>query len=125
MTDAKLEQVVSVLLRTGVLLSGAIVLIGGIYYLLRHAGEVTDYRAFHGQPAIDRSVSAIVLGAISLRPRSIIQLGILLLIATPIVRVAFSLVGFAFEGDRKYVAITAIVLTVLLYSLIAGAVQAS
>ncbi len=124
-TDTSLERMVSVLLRTGVLLSGAVVLAGGIYYLSIHGGEAADYHTFRGQPRIDRSVAGIVKGAFSLRARSVIQFGILLLIATPIARVAFSLVGFAFEGDRKYVLITAIVLAVLLYSLISGAVQAS
>ncbi len=122
-TDRSIERMVSVLLRTGVLLAGSVVLAGGIYYLARHGNETVDYRTFHGQPSIDRIVGEIVRGAIQLRGRSIIQLGILLLIATPIARVAFSLVGFALEGDRKYVAITSIVLGILLYSLISGAVQ--
>ncbi|MBV9155052.1 MAG: DUF1634 domain-containing protein, partial [Acidobacteriaceae bacterium] len=74
-------------------------------------------------PSIDRIVSEIIKGAFAVRARSIIQLGILLLIATPIARVAFSLVGFALGRDRTYVVITAIVLTVLLVSLITGAVQ--
>jgi uncharacterized membrane protein len=68
-------------------------------------------------------VPQIVRGAISLRARSIIQFGLLLLIATPILRVAFSLAGFTLERDRVYVVITAIVLAVLLYSLISGAIQ--
>ncbi|MDQ2773857.1 MAG: DUF1634 domain-containing protein, partial [Acidobacteriota bacterium] len=61
-------------------------------------------------------------GAVHLRARSIIQFGILLLIATPILRVAFSLVGFAMERDKAYVLITTVVLAILLYSLINGAV---
>jgi uncharacterized membrane protein len=68
-------------------------------------------------------VPQILAGALALRARSIIQLGILLLIATPVLRVIFSLVGFALEGDRKYVVITSIVLAILLYSLISGTVQ--
>ena len=55
--------------------------------------------------------------------KPLIQAGILLLIATPIARVIVSLVGFALERDGTYVAITAIVLTVLLYSLISGAIS--
>jgi uncharacterized membrane protein len=47
-------------------------------------------------------------------------LGVLLLIATPILRVAMALVGFAMERDRQYVLIAAIVLALLLYSLSAG-----
>ncbi|MBV9767477.1 MAG: DUF1634 domain-containing protein [Acidobacteriaceae bacterium] len=123
MTDKSIERMVSVLLLTGVLISGCVVLAGGVYYLLRHGGELSDFHTFRGQPSIDRIVSEIIKGAFAVRARSIIQLGILLLIATPIARVAFSLVGFALGRDRTYVVITAIVLTVLLVSLITGAVQ--
>src|SRR5207244_5762039 len=117
-TDTGIERMVSVLLRTGVLVSGAVVLAGGIYYLLRHGREAVDHHTFHSQPSIDRIASEIIKGAIALRARSIIQLGVLLLIATPIARVALSLVGFALERDRTYVVITAIVLAILLFSLI-------
>jgi uncharacterized membrane protein len=120
-TDSDLEQMVSVLLRTGVLIAGAVVFTGGIYYLIRHGNEPIRVTNFVGQPSIDRHALEIIQGAFSRRARSIIQLGILLLIATPIARVALSLVGFAIEGDRKYVIITAIVFAVLLYSLITGA----
>ncbi|MBV9265420.1 MAG: DUF1634 domain-containing protein [Acidobacteriaceae bacterium] len=120
-TDASIENVISVLLRTGVLLSASFVLGGGIYFLFRHAGEHVDYKTFHGQPAVDRFLHQIVLAAFHLRARSIIQFGIILLIATPVFRVVVSLLGFAFERDRAYVLITAIVLAILLYSLIGGA----
>ncbi|MGA8026154.1 MAG: DUF1634 domain-containing protein [Bryobacteraceae bacterium] len=122
-TDQTIERMVSVLLRTGVIISGSVVLTGGIYYVVRHGSEIADHHTFRGQASIDRILSQIITGAIELRARSVIQLGILLLIATPITRVALSLVGFAFERDRTYVVITAIVLSVLLYSLISGAVQ--
>jgi uncharacterized membrane protein len=49
-------------------------------------------------------------------PATIIQLGVLLLIATPVARVAFALVAFAIERDRLYVAVSATVLAVLLFS---------
>ena len=122
-TDESIERIVSVLLRVGVVVSGVVVFVGGIYYLARHGAERTDHHTFHGEPSVDRIVHQIVAGAFSLRARSIIQFGLLLLIATPIARVAVSLVGFALERDRAYVAITSFVLAVLLYSLISGAVQ--
>lgn len=119
-TDTSIERMVSVLLRTGVLISGTVVVGGGILYLVRHASEHVNYHVFHVQPAIDSSIGHIVSGALTARSRSIIQLGLLLLIATPIVRVGLSLLGFALERDRNYVFITAIVLLVLLFSLIHG-----
>jgi uncharacterized membrane protein len=122
MTDRKIEQDVSVLLKAGVLISGAVTLLGGAVFLLRHWSEPVHYQSFHSQPRVDRIVPEILAGALRLRARSIIQLGILLLIATPVARVAFSLLGFALERDGKFVFITAIVLAILLYSLIAGAI---
>ncbi len=122
-TDSTIERLVSVLLRTGVLISGTVVLAGGIYFVALHGREVIHYQTFSGQPSVDRIVSQIFRGVLALRARSIIQFGILLLIATPIARVAFSLVGFALERDRTYVLVTAIVLAVLLFSLIEGAMQ--
>ncbi len=117
MTDSKMEQMISVLLRSGVLVAGAVVLVGGVYYVTAHAAESADYGKFIGQPDADRFLPQIVAAAVALRPRSVIQFGILLLIATPILRVALALVGFAVERDRQYVVIAAIVLALLLFSL--------
>ena len=121
-TDQSIERMISKLLLAGVLVSGGIVLSGGIYYVLRHASETADFHTFQGEPNIDRLAGQILKGALALRARSIIQFGILVLIATPILRVAVSLFGFALEGDRKYVMVTTVVLAVLLFSLVSGAV---
>jgi len=112
-----METVLGNLLRTGVLLSATVVALGGIIYLARHAAEVPDYRAFRGEPADLRSLRGIAEDVLAVRGRGIIQMGFLLLIATPLLRVAFSLVAFAIQRDRTYVAATLIVLGVLLYSL--------
>ncbi|MFL6350539.1 MAG: DUF1634 domain-containing protein [Bryobacteraceae bacterium] len=122
-SDVSIERMVSALLRTGVVISGLVVFCGGIYYLARHGHENAGHGTFHAEPSIDRILGQIVAGAVGLRARSIIQLGLVLLIATPIARVAFSLVAFALERDRTYVVITSVVLTILLYSLISGALQ--
>lgn len=121
-SDRSIEKIVSVLLMIGVLISAAFVLAGGVYYIVRHGMEPIDYHVFRGQPSVDRLLPQIVKGALALRARSIIQFGILCLIATPILRVAASLVGFALERDRRYVVVTSIVLAVLLYSLVSGGV---
>jgi uncharacterized membrane protein len=116
-TDHRMEILIGKLLRAGVLLSAVVVLLGGTVYLLRHGHTRVDYRVFHGEPADLRSVSGIVRDTLALRGEGIIQLGLLLLIATPVARVAFSIFGFAEEHDRMYVVITIIVLLVLIYSL--------
>ena len=119
-TDEKLEQVLGNLLRVGVLVSGAVVLAGGILYLSRHESAVPHYRVFSGEPSDLRHVRGIVSDAIALQGRGLIQFGLLLLVATPVARVVFSLVGFAIQRDRIYVAVTLIVLAVLIYGLAGG-----
>jgi uncharacterized membrane protein len=116
-TDQRMEMLIGQLLRAGVLLSAAVVMLGGAVYLVRHGHSRPDYHVFRGEPADLRSVGGIVRQALALRGKGIIQLGLLLLIATPVARVAFSIFGFAEEHDRMYVAITVIVLLVLIYSL--------
>ncbi|HEX4749532.1 MAG TPA: DUF1634 domain-containing protein [Bryobacteraceae bacterium] len=123
MTDVQIELMVSVLLRAGVLISAAVVFVGGTLFLLGHGSETINVSKFVGQPSIDRRIPEILEGALSGRARSIIQLGILLLILTPVARVVLSIIGFAAEKDSKYVVVTVIVLAVLLYSLIGGAVS--
>ncbi|MGH9559320.1 MAG: DUF1634 domain-containing protein [Bryobacteraceae bacterium] len=115
MTDKRLEIVVANLLRAGVLLSAAVVLTGGICYLGNHGREIADYRVFH--PSAYRDLSSVFRSATALDCGAMIELGLILLIATPIARVAFSLVAFAMQRDRTYVIVTAIVLAILLFSI--------
>ena len=116
-TDKRIEAIVGNLLRAGVSLSAFVVILGAAIYLLRHGFAPADYRIFHGEPSDLRSITGIVGGATRLRGRSIIQLGLLLLIATPVARVAFSIFGFVFERDRMYVFFTSVVLAILILSL--------
>jgi uncharacterized membrane protein len=117
-TDKTIEEIVGNLLRIGVSLSAFVVSIGAAIYLVRHGRQPANYRVFHGEPSDLRSLSGIVRDAFHLHGRGIIQLGLLLLIATPVARVAFSIWGFAEEHDRLYMIFTGIVLIVLLYSLL-------
>jgi uncharacterized membrane protein len=113
-----MEVILGNLLRSGVLIAAAIVLAGASVYLSRHAHEPADYRIFHGEPSEFRTIPGVIHSVFNGRGRGLIQLGLLFLIATPIARVAFSIVGFAIEGDRLYVAFTVIVLVILLFSLL-------
>jgi uncharacterized membrane protein len=118
--DEKLERVLGNLLRAGVMVSGAVVFAGGVLYLLRHGSAVPHYRVFSGEPSDLRHVRGIVNDALALQGRGLIQFGLLLLVATPVARVLFSLVGFTIQRDRTYVVVTLIVLAVLIYSLAGG-----
>src|SRR5579863_3594996 len=120
-TDQRIENILGNLLRAGVLLSALVVSIGGVIYLLRHGRSPMDFRVFRGEPADFRDVRGIIRDTVALRGRGIIQLGLLLLIATPVARVAFSIFGFAEEHDRMYVGFTVIVFSILLYSLLGSA----
>jgi len=117
-TDQQMDVVISVILRAGVIISSLIVLAGGILYLHHYGFGQPDYRVFHGEPTDLSKIPGIIRDAVAWRPRGIIQFGVLLLIATPIVRVTFTIIAFALQRDRVYVAVTLIVLAVLLYSLV-------
>jgi uncharacterized membrane protein len=119
-SDEQFDIVLAHVLRFGVLVSAAVVAAGGVVFLARHGFERPSYHVFRGEPLPLRSVHGIVAEGLDLHGRGLIQLGLLLLIATPIARVVFSIAGFARQRDWLYVAITLIVLTLLGYSLLAG-----
>ena len=119
-TDQKVEEGIGNLLRVGVTLAAAVVLFGGSIYLARHGRTAPQYHVFRGEPADLRTISGIVKAALAFQGRGLIQLGLLLLIATPVARVAFSVAAFAIQRDRLYVVVTLIVLAVLVYSLAGG-----
>ena len=114
--EEQVEHLISVLLRAGVVAAASVVFAGGVWYLARFGMLIPDYRTFHSQPQDLRSVAGVWNGVFRLQPRSVIQFGLLLLIATPIARVAFSVIAFAVERDRLYLAFTIMVLIVLIWS---------
>jgi uncharacterized membrane protein len=115
-----MEQIISAILHAGVGFAALIVFAGGIYYLAKHGAQLPQYRSFHGQPPQLRTLPGIVDFALSSHSRGIIEVGLLLLIATPIARVVFSVIAFVLQRDRTYVIIALAVLTVLICNLIVG-----
>ncbi|HET8996990.1 MAG TPA: TSUP family transporter [Acetobacteraceae bacterium] len=107
----KTELIISGVLRGGVLLSVAVIL-GGIawFYALRFAGALPH-------PTFPDTLPAVWQGLKMANPLAIVVLGLLILLATPVLRVAVSIVAFALEEDRTYVIITALVLAILLFSI--------
>jgi uncharacterized membrane protein len=116
-TDIKMDIAIGNLLRIGVSVAAAVVLTGWILYLAHAHGAIPDYRHFHGQPILITHLFPILRGAAALDPRGIIELGILLLIATPVARVLFCVVSFSLQKDKLYTLVSSVVLAVLLYSL--------
>lgn len=120
LSDHALEQVIGRLLQIGVLISALVVVVGGIALLVRYGGAPADFRSFRGEPSELSTLGGIVRGAYRLDSHAIVQLGLVLLIATPIMRVALTLVAFWWQRDRLYVGITTFVLALLVYGLFWG-----
>ena len=120
LNEKRLETVVGNLLRIGVLTAAGVVLLGAMVFLSRHGGQQRPNYLFHGEPSDLRSIRGIVADVFSWKGRGLIQLGLLLLIATPVARVALLLVGFAVQRDRLYVLVSLAVLVLLLYCLFCG-----
>ncbi len=120
--DERLDNVVSVVLRTGVALAAALVLIGGVAFVASNRRAIQDHRTFHGASAQLTSISGVLDGVMTLDPQYVIQLGLLILIATPVVRVAACAAGFALERDWMYAVVSLIVLAFLLVSILGSGV---
>jgi uncharacterized membrane protein len=126
------------LLRAGVIASAVVIVIGGTMHLYYHGRErAVDRSKFEPMPPEFSRPGAIVRAALlgrgsegtpqpmkfkpgQGRGRALIQLGLLLLISTPVLRVAFCVYAFKRQGDRISVALPLVVLVVLLYGLFSG-----
>jgi len=115
-----MQAVIGWVLRLGVIVSVCIVFVGGVIYLYRHGHEVADYHTFTGIPEFVRTFNGIFANTFALRGQAIIQMGIALLIATPILRVIFSTIGFALEKDKLYVFVSLLVLVIIFVSMLSG-----
>lgn len=118
--DDQVERTIGNLLRVGVLLAAAVTAAGGVIYLAHHGGETADDSVFRGEPADLRGPAGVVRDALTGSGRGLIQLGALLLIATPVARVAFTISAFGRRRDVLYVVVTLVVLALLLFSLFGG-----
>ncbi len=112
------EKLIGQLLRVGVVLASIIAFTGGFFYLYSYGKNIPQYHIFHGSAEYLRHLPGIFRGISQLDGAAIIQLGVVVLIATPIIRVAFSILAFAIEKDYQYVFITIIVLSVILFSML-------
>jgi uncharacterized membrane protein len=116
-TERRLAREVGGILRLGVFVSGAVIALGLVPFLVREGARHADYHMFRGESASFRTVTGVLADAAHADPRGIMQLGVLLLIATPVARVALCLVEFTRERDRLYVGVTLVVLLTLSWGL--------
>lgn len=116
MTEDGLRRAVSRVMLYGVLLAALVLLVGGGIHLWRHADEPIRDRIFRPESADLRNPLDVARAAASGDDASLIQLGVLLLLMNPVLRVALAMVAYAAGGDRLYAAISGVVLTVLVVS---------
>ncbi len=119
-TNEEMELSISNMLRFGIILSALVVFCGGLLYLKNTPATPPPYATFRPEISSLRSVRGTLLGSAHLDPESVIQLGILLLIATPVTRVAFCIMGFVKQRDHLYIGISSAVFLILMYSMIQG-----
>ena len=118
--DKDMQLLLGQVLRAGTIVSVSVVFIGGVLFLMRHGHTIADYRTFKGIPDFVRNPSGILYGILAFKGQAIIQLGIALLIATPILRVIFSAIGFVLEKDYLYLGISLLVLSIIFFSALNG-----
>ena len=111
------EIIISNVLRGGVLLSAFIILVGVVMFYARYLPNGGRTISDHPFP---HSVAAVISGLTTGSPLAVIALGLLVLLLTPVMRVAVSIVAFAIEGDHLYTVITSIVLAILIISFLLG-----
>jgi len=115
--DKDVQIILGTLLRVGVLVSTAVVLLGGIIFMVTQSNHIVSFSEFKPEQAKFSSVADIIKGLKTFDGLAIIQFGVLLLIFTPIARVVFSIFSFLMEKDYMYVIIGIIVLCVIITSL--------
>jgi len=126
---ARMQSVLSRTLLYGVILSTSIIVIGIVYMAATYTtGYSCDFTSaslsclLNYNPSViphgdyPNTLASIATGLSQLKPFAIIQLGVIVLLATPVIRVFASLVLFAIEKDKPFVLITLFVLLVLLFS---------
>lgn len=116
--DQRLDLFIGRLLQIGVLVAAAVVVVGGWMLLAQSGSGAAAFSSFRGEPQQLRSLVGIARAAFAGDSRGIVQLGLVLLICTPLARVALTLIAFVVQRDRIFIAVTSLVLAILLYGLL-------
>jgi len=129
LSSGRKEVALSLILRSGVISSAAIIILGLILMLLTgHSGYGAGFDIarllYYDESKIPHrfyptDLQTILSGLLSLKPFAVIDLGLIILITTPVLRVGMSILLFGIEGDKKYVAITSFVFAILILSILA------
>lgn len=111
------EIALSYILRGGLFFSIAMVLYGGIFFFSSDAHKTFEFSTFTPPSKEQMLLTTLFKGAMNHDPNSLIQIGLLILITTPLLRVISCWIMFLYEKDYLYVILASIVLTILGYSL--------
>ena len=114
-----MNSAITTVLRVGVIVSVAVMLIGIAMTLAGHPSAFTSRPADAHFP---NTFAAVLNGVRHGDAQAIIMAGLLVLIATPVARVALSVIIFIIARDRLYAKITAAVLAILFISFAVGLV---
>ncbi|HLZ10897.1 MAG TPA: DUF1634 domain-containing protein [Chloroflexota bacterium] len=117
---ARLELIVSYVLRLGVALSLTITLLG---LVLLFVVDPSNAVVRQTGPFVPHNPAAVLTDLLLGRPKALIDAGLILLILTPVFRVAVTVVAFVLERDIVYTAVTLFVLAVLVTSFFLGRVE--
>ena len=118
--DTDMQLLLGRVLLAGTFISISIVIFGGVIFLYRHGESLPDYKKFNGIPPFLQHLTSLFKAAADFKGQAIIQLGIILLIATPVMRVMFSAIGFILEKDFMYFGISLLVLLIIFASMLSG-----
>ncbi len=120
----RFELLISTVLRIGVIVSMTTIVAGLVLMFIHHPTYLQSgddlQRLTSPGAAFPHTLHDVLNGLRVGRGQAVVAVGLMLLIATPIIRVAVSIVGFALQKDRTFVAITSAVLFVLLLSFVLG-----
>lgn len=120
MKDEQIQNSLAHVMLSGVLVAAALMGAGLVWFLATHDGMPPGDHVFSGEPKYFENPISMVQRALEPEEighrRSVIMIGVVLLLVNPLVRVAFAAFGFAVQGDKLYTLISLVVLAVLIIS---------
>ena len=120
MKDSQIQNSLARLMVGGTLIAAVIIAAGLVWYLASHVGIKAGDHVFSGEPKYFENPIQMVQRAMNLSEfghrRSLIMIGVVILLINPVLRVGFAALGFAAQRDKLYTSISLFVLAVLLFS---------
>jgi uncharacterized membrane protein len=120
MKDEQIQNALAKMMLGGTLIAALVIAVGLLWFLAAHSGAKPGDHLFSGEPKYFENPIAMVERAMAFdetgHRRSLIMIGVVLLLLNPMIRVALAVLGFAVQKDRLYAAVSLWVLLVLVFS---------